>query len=247
MRAVVAGADAARRAALRDELQRHGHDVREAADAGQVLAQAANGTALVVLGRHVGPDDAVDLCRALRARREDPEPVIVVVGEEHEIPVDEVLAAGASDVWILTGDEARGVGVRLALARFYAGLQAEHLRVGGELSLLRQALDLTGTGFVLTDPGLDDNPIVYANASFLEMTGFPREEVIGRNCRVLQGPETDPAQVGRLRRAIRADEPVTAELVNHRRDGTPFVNEVHVARCATAPGAWCGSSARRWT
>jgi len=236
MRAVVADADLARRAAVREELERHGHDVYEAEDRGQLLGRVARGSALVVLGGHVGADDAVHLCRALRAQSEDPEPVIVVVGAEGEVPVDEVVAAGASDVWILRGPEARGAGVRLALARFYARLQAENLRVGGELSLIRQALDLTGTGFVLTDPRLEDNPILYANASFIEMTGFPREEVVGRNCRFLQGPETDPAQVDRLRRAVRADEPVTVEFVNHRRDGTPFVNEVHVAPVRDAGG-----------
>jgi PAS domain S-box-containing protein len=237
MRAVVADVNPARRGALREELERHGHAVTEAPDAGTVLREAAQGAALVVLGRHVGPDDAVDLCRALREERQDPEPLIVVVGDEEEVgPVDEVLTAGASDVWILAGAEARGVGVRLALARFYARLQAENLRVGGELSLMRQALDLTGTGFVLTDPRLDDNPIVYANDSFVQMTGYPLDEVLGRNCRFLQGPDTDRAEIARLRRAVEEEDPVTVEVVNHRRDGTPFVNEVHVAPVRDAEG-----------
>jgi DNA-binding response OmpR family regulator len=104
MRAVVADVNPARRGALREELERHGHAVTEAPDAGTVLREAAQGAALVVLGRHVGPDDAVDLCRALRQERQDPEPLIVVVGDEEEVgPVDEVLTAGASDVWILSG------------------------------------------------------------------------------------------------------------------------------------------------
>jgi PAS domain S-box-containing protein len=128
------------------------------------------------------------------------------------------------------------MGVRLALARFYARLQAENLRIGGELSLMRQALDLTGTGFVLTDPRLDDNPIVYANASFVEMTGFPLDEVLGRNCRFLQGPDTEREAVARLRRAVEEEDPVTVEVVNRRRDGTPFVNEVHVAPVRDAEG-----------
>jgi len=229
MRAVVADWGADRRRALREELERHGHAVAEAADAAEVLREAADGAALVVLGSRVGAGDAVELCRALRAQSDDPEPVIVVVGDEHEVAVEQVLGAGATDVWILPGAEAHGVGVRLALARHYARLQAENLRVGGEFALMRQALDLTGTGFVLTDPRLDDNPIVYANGSFVEMTGYPQDEVIGRNCRFLQGPDTDQAEIDRLRRAIAREEPVTIEVVNHRRDGTPFVNEVHVA------------------
>jgi PAS domain S-box-containing protein len=101
--------------------------------------------------------------------------------------------------------------------------------LGDELALLRQALDLTGTGFVLTDPGLDDNPIVYVNESFLEITGFAREEVLGRNCRFLQGEGSEPEAVAELRAAIAEQRPVTVELLNRRRDGTDFRNEVHVA------------------
>ena len=103
------------------------------------------------------------------------------------------------------------------------------MRVGGEFALLRQALDLTGTGFVLTDPRLEDDPIVYVNRAFLEMTGYEADEVLGRNCRFLQGPETDPARVDELRRAVREQRPVTVELRNHRRDGSAFWNEVHVS------------------
>jgi PAS domain S-box-containing protein len=126
--------------------------------------------------------------------------------------------------------------VRLSLAEHYARLQAENLRVGGEFTLLRQALDLTGTGFILTDPRLEDDPIVYANQSFLDLTGYPREEVLGRNCRFLQGPATEEHRVDELRRAIRAEEPVTVELRNHRRDGSPFINEVHVSPVRDATG-----------
>src|SRR3954447_15533381 len=67
-----------------------------------------------------------------------------------------------------------------------------------ELALLRQAIDLTGVGFVLTDPALPDNPVVYANHSFLTLTGYPRNEVIGRNCRFLQGEDTDRDAVEEL-------------------------------------------------
>jgi PAS domain S-box-containing protein len=133
-------------------------------------------------------------------------------------------------------DEPSGVAVRLSLAEHYARLQAENLRVGGEFTLLREALDLTGTGFILTDPRLEDDPIVYANQSFLDLTGYPREEVLGRNCRFLQGPDSEPDRVETMRQALAAEEPVTVELHNHRRDGTPFVNEVHISPVRDATG-----------
>jgi PAS domain S-box-containing protein len=100
---------------------------------------------------------------------------------------------------------------------------------GRELALLRQAVDGAGTGFVLTDPKQDDHPIVYVNRAFLEMTGYAENEVLGRNCRFLQGPDTDPAAIDELRSAVRDNRPAVVELRNYRKDGTPFFNEVHIS------------------
>ncbi len=90
-------------------------------------------------------------------------------------------------------------------------------------------LDSAGTGFLLTDPRLDDHPIVYVNEPFLEMTGYPADEVLGRNCRFLQGEDTDEAAIDELRRAIADERPATVELVNYRKDGTPFLNQLHIS------------------
>ncbi len=82
---------------------------------------------------------------------------------------------------------------------------------------------------VLTDPHLPDNPIVYANPAFLELSGYPEEQIVGLNCRFLQGPRTDRAEVARLREAIQRQRPVQVTLLNYRRDGTTFWNELTVA------------------
>jgi len=80
---------------------------------------------------------------------------------------------------------------------------------------------------VVTDPRQADNPIVLANHAFLELTGYSAEEVIGRNCRFLQGPETDPRDLDRLRRALAGrQEHIELEIVNHRKDGTAFWNRL---------------------
>ena len=230
MRTLLADSDAPRRAALRAELERHGHEVVECASAQEVLAgTAAARTDLVVLGWRIDGDTGVELCRGLRAGATEDDPVVVLVGSDAEVDAIDAVAAGAADVWPVTLESADTVGVRLSLALHYARLQAEHLRVGGELALMRRALDLTRTGFVLSDPRLEDHPIVYASGAFLEMTGYSAEEVLGRNCRMLQGPETDPADVDRLRRSIAEHVPVTVEVLNYRKDGTTFFNEVHVA------------------
>jgi PAS domain S-box-containing protein len=98
-----------------------------------------------------------------------------------------------------------------------------------ELAVLRRALDLSGIGFTLADPRLPDMPLVYVNQSFQAITGYTADEVLGRNCRFLQGRGTDPGPVEKLRRAIADGRPATVELRNYRKDGTPFWNEVHIA------------------
>ena len=230
MLAVVADSDANRRTALREELERHGHDVREVQTAREVLQAAGEGIGLCVLGWTIEGGDAIDVCRSLKITPGDDEPIVIVAGDEQEVDVHAAVDAGAADVWpVAAGEDPRGTRVRLALAEHYARLQAENLRVGGEFALLRQALDLTGTGFILTDPRLEDDPIVYANRSFLDITGYELEEVLGRNCRFLQGEGTDPGDVDKLREAVKEHRPVTVEILNRRKDGTPFFNEVHVA------------------
>ncbi len=100
---------------------------------------------------------------------------------------------------------------------------------GDELAVLRRALDLSGIGFTLADPRLPDAPLVYVNQSFLAITGYTADEVLGRNCRFLQGPDTDPGPIDKLRRAVADGRPATVELRNYRKNGTPFWNEVHIA------------------
>jgi PAS domain S-box-containing protein len=81
---------------------------------------------------------------------------------------------------------------------------------------------------VLTDPDLEDNPIVYANEAFARLTGYPVASIVGRNCRFLQGPQTQPDRVARIREAVAAGEDLAIEITNHRADGTPFLNRVTI-------------------
>ncbi|MEE7505987.1 PAS domain S-box protein [Methylobacterium sp. C33D] len=95
--------------------------------------------------------------------------------------------------------------------------------------LLFTAADKTRMAMIVTDPNLPDNPIVFANRAFLQLSGYAAEELIGRNCRFLQGPATDPADIARIRAAIAARRDVVVELLNYRRDGSTFVNELYIS------------------
>ena len=98
---------------------------------------------------------------------------------------------------------------------------------GSEL-LFDQAMAQSRMAVCMTNPHRADNPIVYANEAFLRLTGYGMGEVLGRNCRFLQGPDTDREQVSYLRRAIAEEKTVVVELLNYRKDGTPFWNALHL-------------------
>ncbi|MGD1982453.1 MAG: PAS domain-containing protein [Chromatiaceae bacterium] len=91
--------------------------------------------------------------------------------------------------------------------------------------VLSQILDTCVNGVTLSDPDQPDNPIVYANEAFERITGYGQDEIIGRNCRFLQGTERDQPEIESIREAMRTDSEVTVTLRNYKKDGTPFFNE----------------------
>ncbi|XP_043714196.1 phototropin-2-like isoform X2 [Telopea speciosissima] len=99
---------------------------------------------------------------------------------------------------------------------------------------IRQGIDLATTleriekNFVITDPRLPDNPIIFASDSFLELTEYTREEILGTNCRFLQGPETDQGTVSKIRDAIREQREITVQLINYTKSGKKFWNLFHL-------------------
>lgn len=99
---------------------------------------------------------------------------------------------------------------------------------GSSGMLFEQAMAQTRMAICLTDPYHEDNPIVFANRAFLSLTGYSEEDVVGRNCRFLQGPDTDREQVRRLREAIEREDVVIVEMLNYRKDGSEFWNALHV-------------------
>jgi PAS domain S-box-containing protein len=116
------------------------------------------------------------------------------------------------------------------------GLGDDAARIEAELSIYTSSHDpfssavrATRMSMVVTNPRLPDNPIVFVNDSFCRLTGFAREEIVGRNCRFLQGPETLPEHVDAIRAAIHDVRSLEIDIRNHRRNGTPFWNRLLLA------------------
>ena len=82
---------------------------------------------------------------------------------------------------------------------------------------------------IITNPRLPDNPVVFASDSFCRLTGYTRDEILGRNCRFLQGAETDPATVRAIHDAVARVEAIEIDIRNHRKDGEPFWNRLLMA------------------
>lgn len=85
------------------------------------------------------------------------------------------------------------------------------------------------SGVLLTDPSLPDNPIIFVNPGFCALTGYRAEEIVGRNCRFLQGPSSDPATVRAIHEAIAQRRCFQGVLLNYKKDGTPFWNELRIS------------------
>ncbi len=90
------------------------------------------------------------------------------------------------------------------------------------------AVEMTRMPMILSDPRQPDNPVVFANNAFLDLTGYETHEIIGRNCRFLQGAQTSRETVRELREAIAARDAISVELLNYRRDGSAFWNAVFI-------------------
>ncbi|QCQ99603.1 PAS domain-containing protein [Brevundimonas sp. SGAir0440] len=89
---------------------------------------------------------------------------------------------------------------------------------------------------VITNPRLPDNPIVFVNKAFQDLTGYERDEIVGQNCRFLQGPKSDKVAVAKIREAIEAGEDIHIDLLNYRKDGSTFWNALFISPVRNAEG-----------
>ena len=98
-----------------------------------------------------------------------------------------------------------------------------------ELELLKRSLDALPRGILITDCQQTDDPIIYVNKYFLEMSGYDESEILGKNCRFMQGKETDTESLKKLAIAMEKRESVTVKMINYRKNGEQFINEFTIS------------------
>jgi PAS domain S-box-containing protein len=96
-------------------------------------------------------------------------------------------------------------------------------------SIFFAAVKTTRMPMIVTDPNQPDNPIVFANPAFINMTGYGWDELVGVNCRILQGPDTDPETVAEVRRAVERRQETSVEILNYKKNGAAFWNALFIS------------------
>ncbi len=175
---------------------------------------------VVLLDYRLGEETGLDFLGRLPVDLSTP--VILLTGQEERAADVAAMKAGAAD-YLVKGEVTPGMlerSIRHAI---------EQARLEEVLRLRDRAVGAISEGVLLTDPHRADDPIIYVNPAFEQMTGFTADEVLGRNCRFLQGPGTDPEAVSGIRAALAAERAITVELLNYRKDGTPFWNRLSIS------------------
>ena len=178
---------------------------------------------------HDLPDGtALDLIMEVRAQGLNT-PVIVLTGQRDEQIIAEVMRAGGIDYLPKERLHPDLIARSLQASLLFQQSQSENQTLLDELHTRDRAIAAASNGITLADPSQPDCPLVYVNEAFLRMTGYSTEEVLGRNCRFLQGEDTDSHAVTELREAIRQERTCHVSFLNYRKDGSPFWNEVTVS------------------
>ncbi len=138
-------------------------------------------------------------------------------------------AAGVTRVYLATKAPFRDSEGRVAGLIGISHDITERKKAEEALLLRDRAVQAATEGIIITDPLKPDNPIIYLSPGFERLTGYSASEILGRNCRLLQGPDTDPETRKRVRDAIAAGQPAAVELLNYRKDGTSFWNQLSIS------------------
>ena len=191
--------------------------------------------ACVFLDHDLPDGTTLDLLSELRSS-EAAAPVVVLTGERDDRIAAEALRAGAIATLPKNALDADLVARSLRAALLFLQVQREKQAALTELRVRDRAIAAASNGIVIADARNPEYPLVYVNPAFLRLTGYTEKEILGRNCRFLYGPDTDPAARQTLRDSIHQGRECQTLILNYRKDGTTFQNEVTVSPVRDAGG-----------
>jgi PAS domain S-box-containing protein len=156
----------------------------------------------------------------------------MVMGAEQKDNLDKPLdhhrgAVGIPAMGELEGNAVDPLGDRAGVHHWQASF-IDQPGLGARGNIFFAAVEMTRMPMIVTDPNQPDDPIVFVNGALLDLTGYREDQLMGRNCRMLQGPDTDPRTVEEIRTAVREERAVAVDILNYKADGTPFWNALYI-------------------
>lgn len=163
-------------------------------------------------------------------------PIVVLTGLDDEELATIALQNGAQD-YLVKGQVSGDLLVRSLRYAIERKRAEEALRKAATENLrLAQAVNSASDGIIITDPNQFDDPVIYVNPAFTGITGYQPEETIGRNCRFLQGAETNPQTIRKIGQAVREQRGIKTTILNYRKNGEPFWNELKISPVFSTTG-----------
>ncbi|MRH41513.1 EAL domain-containing protein [Aquibacillus halophilus] len=223
---VVAEDDAGLNVLIQKKLKENGFSVVSAKNGLETINLVETNDHIIILLDYLLPDmNGKDIILKLK-EKELNVPFVMMTGISDIETVLEMMKLGAKDYLVKDLDFLDLI--PLTMQKIATELENERIlnRSKENNLLLTRAIEEITTGVIMTDPNQSDNPIVYANPFFYKLTGYSKEEVIGLNCRLLQGEGTDPIALKKIREAIEKVESISIEIKNYSKDGSEFWNEL---------------------
>ncbi|MCL4693467.1 MAG: PAS domain-containing protein, partial [Candidatus Hydrogenedentes bacterium] len=170
------------------------------------------------------PPERFPLCAVLHGAEEAEDDIAVVRGDRLNLRIYHAVAA-----------RIHAESAQPAIVLIMRDVTSER-RAGEDVMLRERAMAATLEGITISDRRLPDNPLIYINDGFEAITGYTRAEVLGRNCRFLQGPESNGVARAEIRAAINEGRNCVVELKNYRKDGSIFWNRLSITPIRDASG-----------
>jgi PAS domain S-box-containing protein len=204
-------------------------DLVDASDGVEALALARRlDLDLVVLDAFLAVMDGVTVCSRIRALADLDQPPILVLGLSSERAIEVALTSGA--------DETLAKPLNPALLRYRTRVLLVRRQEERRLRLASRALEAAPAGVAVLDARSSEYEVAFANPALLAQTGYSAREILGRNLRLLSGPETDVAAMTELRQAMADGRPTRVLIRSYRKDGRPYWNDLAAAPVVDASG-----------